>query len=77
MRFLLAGGMAHTSDFQRDAQSQARKRMVAIQHHMLRVQIGDGVNHLFGHLAAACSGQGVAFDGHAFFQAFWKKTARL
>ena len=51
--------------------------MVAIQHHMLGVQIGDGVDHFFGHLAAACSGQGVAFDGHAFFQAFWKKTARL
>ena len=77
MRFLLAGGMAHTSDFQSDAQSHARERMVAIQHHMLGVDIGDGVDHFLGHLAAASRGQGMAFDGHAFFQAFRKQTARL
>ena len=77
MGFFLTGGVAHTGDLQRNAQCHAGERVVAVEHHMLGVEVGDGVDHFLGHLAAASCGQRVAFDGHAFLQALRKQSARL
>ena len=51
--------------------------MVAVQHHMLGVQVGDCVNKVARGVRAGAFGQGLTVKGHAFFQLSRKQLARL
>ena len=55
----------------------ARQRMVAVEHHMLRIDVGDDIQGLLRHVAAAASGQAMSIKNHALFQFLRKAAARL
>ena len=67
MFFLFAGGMSDTRHRHRYTQRHAREGMVAIDHHMLWVNICDGVDLVGGRILTAAGWQRMAFNGHAFF----------
>ena len=51
--------------------------MVAVEHHMLRVDLAHRVQNILGRVGAAALRQGVAFKGHAGFDFGCKQRARL
>ena len=55
-------------DFQAQPQCDPAERVIAIQHHVFGVDLGHGVERIFGHVRVAAGGKCVAFKSHAFFQ---------
>ena len=54
--------------FHLDANGDAGQRVIAIQHHVLRVDVGDRVERIFGGCGIAASGQCPAFYALTFFE---------
>ena len=56
----LGGGRPHLAHRQGQAQGQARQRVVAVQHHMLGIDLGHGVQGVLGHaLGGGAFGQPI------------------
>ena len=68
------GGFAHAFDCQVQSDRDARQRVVAVEHHMLGVNLCHGVEHVARGIWVGALGQGGALDGHAFFQVFRKEA---
>ena len=64
----LVSGFAHAFDAQADANRNAGQRVVGVQHHVLRVDIGDGEQCVFGRVRVAASGQGGTFERQSHLQ---------
>ena len=71
------GGGARMVNGEFQIQPDACQRVVAIQDDVLGVDVGDDVERLLRHGAAATRGHGVAVKDHAFFQRVRKAGARL
>jgi hypothetical protein len=71
------GGGARMVNGEFQIQADARQRVVAIQDDVLGVDVGDDVERILRHGAAAARGHGVAVKNHAFFQLVRKAVARL
>jgi len=72
---LVLGRLAHVADLQVHAQTQAGERVVAVEHNVLGVDLGDGVDglgHVFGDGAV-----GQTFELHAGLDALGEEAARL
>ena len=62
---------------QMQPQGDARQGMIAVEHHVIGVNVGDGVQILLGGLGRAVAGQGRAFQALTFFDLCWKERARF
>ena len=71
------GHPTHAFDLELQAQGNAGQRVIAIEHHVLGIELGHGVQRVLGRIGVAAGGQGRALDGHAFLQFGRKQTARL
>ncbi|MBK7120182.1 MAG: hypothetical protein IPH64_14995 [Comamonadaceae bacterium] len=70
-------GFAHPLDFQAQADRNARQRVVAVQHDVLGVNLGDGVQRVSRRVGVRALGQRAAFDRHAFLDFRREQLARL
>lgn len=63
------GGFADRFHLQVQAQGNARQGVVGVEHHVLGVDFGHGVEHVARRIGVAASGQGSALDGEAGLKA--------
>ena len=73
----LFGGFAHGLHLDLQAQSDARERVIAVQHHMFGVELGDGVERVLGHVGREAIGQGMAVKGHSLLDILGECLTRL
>ena len=73
---LLLAGFAHVVHLQLQAQRHAGQRMVAVQHHVRRVDLGHDVEHVGRHVGRDAAAR-QALEVHAGFQLLGEQLARL
>jgi hypothetical protein len=71
------GGFAHAFHPHAQANRNTRQGVVAVQHHMLGVNIGHGEQRIFGRGRVAACGQGAAFQRQAHLQFGGEQRAGL
>ena len=67
-------GFAHGRDLQMQTNGNAGQRVIAVQHHMLGIDLGDGVEQIGRHGVGAL-GHGAGLEGHAFLYLFGEQLA--
>ena len=73
----LLGGLAHAVHLELQAQGDAGQRVVAVEHHVLGIDLGHGVQRVARRLGVDAFGQGRALEGHALLDVVGEQMARL
>ena len=67
----------HRTHLDHQPKRNARQRVIAVKNHMLRVNVGHGVELLFGQIRLAACRQRMAIKGHALFKQVGKQRSGL